>query len=481
MWWRDSRSLSLRTRLAVGVVAGTLLVLSCSFIVLHSVIRASLYRHLDEEMAAQMWAVAAYAAKHPGREEVTEYMPQFRTRAHQDFFQIWDADGRTLARSDSSVGRDLQRPPLSVVHANYRDLDLPDGHRGRAVSQTFGLPDGDPRRFLTVVVAEETERLNQLEARIHIALLTVALVTAATMLLIARQAVVRGLQPLDDFARSVERVDPEDPEARLHTGPLPGELRPVASSFSTLLQRLLATLAREKRYARNVAHELRNPLAEIRLLADVGSGGGDPDACLASIRDIGIVAAGMERTVDAMMALTRYEAGLESPQPEPMSLDAELRRQTDLLAGEARQREITMTLDIADDVWVHVDSAMLQRMLANLLGNAVSHAPRGATVQVALRPDGGLDIANPAPHLDSADLPRLGERFYAVGRDEAGQHAGLGLSLAFAIAGILNLMLTLELRDGGVFVASVRGLRCLHPSSPAADGAAPIESEPTAE
>jgi len=475
MWWPDSRPLSLRTRLAAGVVAGTLLVLGCSFMALHSIIRASLYRHMDEEMAAQMWEVADYAAKHPGQEGATEYMPQFRTRAHQDFFQIWDANGRTLARSDSSAGRDLQRLPSTAAAATYRDLDLPDGHRGRAVSQTFDLPDGDPRRFLTVVVAEETERLNQLEARIHVILLLVALVTAVAMLLIARHAVLLGLRPLDDFARSVERVDPEDPGARLQTGPLPLELRPVAASFTTLLQRLLAALAREKRYARNVAHELRNPLAEIRLLADVGSGGRDPEVCLASIRDIGTVAAGMERAVDALMALTRYEAGLESPQPEPVNLEAELRRQADLLAGEARQREITLVLDVAREVWVHVDSAMLQRMLANLLGNAVSHAPQGATVQVVLRPEGDLDIANPAPHLDRADVPRLGEQFYRVGRGDVGQHAGLGLSLAFAIAGILGLRLALQLRDDAVLVASIRGFRCLHPSGTTADRSPPAE------
>lgn len=465
----------MRTRLAAGVVASTLLVLGCSFIALHSIIRASLYRHMDEEMAAQMWEVADYAAKHPGQEGATEYMPQFRTRAHQDFFQIWDANGRTLARSDSSAGRDLQRLPSTAAAAAGRDLELPDGHRGRAVSQTFDLPDSDPRRFLTVVVAEETERLNQLEARIHVVLLFVALVTAAALLVIARHAVLLGLRPLDDFARSVGRVDPEDPQAHLQTGPLPGELQTVAASFTTLLERLLAALAREKRYARNVAHELRNPLAEIRLLADVGLSGKDHEVCLTSIRDIGTVAAGMERSVDALMALTRYEAGLESPQPEPVNLEVELRRQADLLAGEARQRGITLGLDVARDVWVHVDSAMVQRMLANLLGNAVSHAPKGATVRVVLRPDGDLDIANPAPHLDRADVPRLGEQFYRVDRGDVGQHAGLGLPLAFAIAGILGVRLALELRDDSVLVASVRGFRCLHSSGTLSERRSPAE------
>ena len=362
-----------------------------------------------------------------------------------------------------------------MAAANFSDIELPDGHRGRAVSQTFGLPENDPRRFLTVVVAEETERLNELESRIHFMLLFVAIAAAIAMLLIARHAVLRGLRPLEEFAHSVQRIDPEDPQAHLETGPLPAELMTLAASFTALLQRLLAALEREKRYARNVAHELRNPLAEIRLLADIGSGSQDPSTCAESIKDIGTVAAGMERAVDALMALTRYEAGLESPQPEPVDLEAELRRQAGLLVSEARQRGITLLLDVACDVWVHVDSAMLQRMLANLLGNAVEHAPLGSTATVLLRPGGDLDIANPAPHLDRVDVRRLGEQFYRVGGDQVGQHAGLGLSLAFAIARVLVLQLAFDLRDDGILVTTVRGFRCLHPSGTLSERRSPAE------
>jgi len=161
------------------------------------------------------------------------------------------------------------------------------------------------------------------------------------------------------------------------------------------------------------------------------------------------------------MALTRYEAGLESPQPEPVDLEAELHRQADSLLGAAEQRGLTISLDLPGEVWVHVDSAMVQRMLANLLGNAVAHSPRGATVQVALSPNGDLDIANPAPHLKPADVARLGEQFYRIGRGEIGPHAGLGLSLALAIARILGLRLTFTLRDDGCLVAGVRGFHGL--------------------
>jgi two-component system sensor histidine kinase QseC len=268
-------------------------------------------------------------------------------------------------------------------------------------------------------------------------------------------------------------VNPEDPQARLETGPLPTELQPVALSFSGLLNRLLDALAREKRYARNVAHELRNPLAEIRLLADVGAAGHEPDAAQAAIRDIGSAAAEMERIVDALMALTRYEAGLESPQPEPINLATELRREVQRQVAAAEKRGLTIALDLPVEAWVYTDSALAHQLMANLLGNAVSHSPRGATVRLAMSGNGDLSFANPAPHLRPADVPRLGERFYRIDNGEIGSHAGLGLSLADAIARVLGLTLKLTLRDDGCLVAEVRGFQGLEPATAQHDGSRP--------
>ena len=465
MSWRERLPRSLRARLALGVLAGSLLVLSVSFVVLHLIIRNELYAWLDEDLSERMHAVAEYAVGHPGGEDVAEFMPQFRTRAHKDFFQIWDARGKTLARSDSSAGRDMPRLDAAATRPTYHDLTLPDGHRGRAVAQVFQLPPDDPRGTLTVVTAAETENLDALESRIHVLLLALAAATVLALLVIAIYSIRRGLKPVGDFARSLEVVDLDDPSAKLDTGPLPTELQPVAMTFTGLLNRLLDALAREKRYARNVAHELRNPLAEIRLLADVGSASKQAEACQAAILDIGSAAAEMERIVDALMALTRYEAGLESPQPEPVNLAAELRREVARQSHAASQRDLSFTLDLPGEAWVYTDSALTHRLVANLLGNVVSHSPQGSAVQVTLNAGGDLTLANPAPHLTNEDVRRLGERFYRVGEGhQNGAHAGLGLSLASAIARILGLTLTLTLREDHWLVAEVRGFRALAPA-----------------
>jgi two-component system sensor histidine kinase QseC len=256
MSWLEAARGSLRGRLLLALTAGVLTVTTLSFVALHVLIRDGFYGHLDRELELRMRAVAEYAAAHPGEESVAEFMPRFRTRSHQDFFQVWDGSVRTLARSDSSAGLDLPRLNAVAGSPTYYFLVLPDGHRGRAVAQIFALPPDDARGSLTVVTAEETGSLELLENRIHLMLLFVAVITTAATLVIAWYSIHRGLRPVRDLVGSLERVNLDDPRAKVDAGPLPAELRPVAGAFARLLDRLLEALAREQRYARNVAHEL---------------------------------------------------------------------------------------------------------------------------------------------------------------------------------------------------------------------------------
>jgi signal transduction histidine kinase len=132
-----------------------------------------------------------------------------------------------------------------------------------------------------------------------------------------------------------------------------------------------------------------------------------------------------------------------------------------LVASAATQRALAVTLDAPGEAWVYTDSALVRRLLANLVGNAVSHSPRGAAIEVALTNGCEVSIGNPAPHLKPEDVPQLGERFLQVDDGNHGTHAGLGLSLALAIAKVLGLKLVLELKGDGRLVATVSGFRRL--------------------
>ena len=261
--------------------------------------------------------------------------------------------------------------------------------------------------------------------------------------------------------RSVSAIDLDSPEAELDIADLPSELKPVAGKIQVMTQQLIKALARERRFARNVAHELRTPLAEARMLAEVGTIAADPAQARKSLDEIGKATQELEQIVEALLSLSRYESGIQKPEPEPVDLAFEIRRQATQLAGAAKSRGLALHLDMPAEAWVHADPALVGRLVANLLGNAVAHAPKGSTIEARLGSDGSFSIGNPAPQLSEEDLPRLGERFFRIHSGDGGTHAGLGLSLARAIAMILGLRMQLSLAPDHELVASVAGFKPL--------------------
>lgn len=453
---------SLKGRLLLSLSAGLILTLAVAFFGLHSLIRNELYAQLDTDLRAHVDSLLEFAVDNPGRENTAEFDPEFRAKAHEDFFQIWDGSGRVVARSDSSAGRDLPRPQDSPGQsAAAYDLTLPDGHRGRALARFTALPPGDPRASLTIILAKETESLERLETRVHrwLALIALAVVLAAFM--VVRRSINRSLETVDDLANLAARIDPEAPRMESAIEALPIELRPVASKLSALLEGLLSALERERRFARNVAHELRNPLAEARMLADVSSQATTLDQAHESMRELSITISELEQIVESLLAMARYEAGRETPQPEPIDLVAEVRRQLALIELGAKLRHLEIRADLPREFWVLSDSALLKRLIANLIANAVAHAPEGSRVDVWLSDRGVLNTANDAPHLSQDEVAKLGERFFRIDSGDGRTHAGLGLSLAQAVARLLAVRLELRLDNGQRLIATVSGFQGL--------------------
>jgi two-component system sensor histidine kinase QseC len=442
--WRHSLrgTLGLHLGLTVAVAMGGL------FAVIDYLVDAELYRRFDAGLASRAQALTAYLGA-PGagkRPPIEALLPQFNSQGHTDFYQVWDGRGAVLARSASSHGRDLVRPAQASANGAYYDLDLPDGHRGRALARVVPLPAEDPRGALLVVVAEEREALDALERRLHRILLTGTGGALLLVLLLTAWSLRRALAPLDAFGRAVAEL-PLDGSARPPPGDdLPSELAPVAGKLAATLERLLAALDRERRFSRDLAHELRTPLAEARLLAELAAR--EPGAVSGNLAPLGAALADMADIVDGLLYLARVEAGSERPQPDPLDLAALLAAQAERCRAPAAARDLGWELH-TEPCWVLADAALLGRLLAILCDNAVQHAPPGDRLlaHCTCNPP-GLWLDNAAPQLAADDLPRLDERFFHRAKGDHAAHAGLGLALARALAEVLGLELSFALVAG---------------------------------
>ncbi|MBW8368208.1 MAG: HAMP domain-containing histidine kinase [Arenimonas sp.] len=432
-----------------------MLALGGLFLSLDAVVDGEIYRRFDDSLSSRANAIAAYLGARVDRAQPIErWMPEFREEGHQDFFQAWDAQGQVVARSASAQSADLDRPTvLGLDGFTHYDLPLPDGHRGRAVARRYLLAADDPRQHLLLVVAEEREQIDALEQRLHLLTGGTVALALALAILLAWRGTNLGLKPLDQLAGRIAAVQLGDPGTAIADDTLPSELQPLARRFDEVIGTLLRNLARERRFALDLAHELRTPVAELRAITETTLLVDDPVQQRRALEELARLGSEMEQTVEALLSLARHEAGLVQAEVEPLDLAAILAAASRRLEALRVRRDVAFSMVLPAEYWVNADASMSARLVAILLGNAFEYAPEGSTVRLTLQPGvDGLRIENDAPDLAKADLEQLGTRFFRGGRASTGTggipHAGLGLALARALALAQGLELEFSLESG---------------------------------
>lgn len=456
-----ARAASLRQRVILGVAAALALALGGLFLALDLAVDREIYRRFDASLSSRANAIAVYlGAQVEGVRPIEQWMPEFREEGHTDFFQAWDAHGAVVARSRSMQESDLPRPDAPADAAGrYFDLPLPDGHAGRAVIRRYRLDPGDPRIAIDLVVAEEREQLDALERRLHLMLAGAIGLALALAVLLAASGASLGLRPLNQLVGRIATMRLREPRDRLDDGSLPRDLAPVARRFDEVIDTLLGNLARERRFAQDLAHELRTPVAELRAITETSLMHEDPARLRQALEELSRLGTEMDQTVAGLLALARHEAGVTVAQPEPLDLADLVRATCTRLAGRQAERVLACTPQLPAEAWVSADAAMSTRLLAILMDNATEHAPAGSVVEVELTTDAPLRlrVCNAAPTLTPAMLPDLGRRFFRADavddEDRRGStHAGLGLALAHALAAAQELTLAFRLDDGRLCV-----------------------------
>jgi two-component system sensor histidine kinase QseC len=230
---------------------------------------------------------------------------------------------------------------------------------------------------------------------------------------------------------------------------VPAEMQPLVAELNGLLARIERMVQSERRFTADAAHELRTPIAAIRAQAQVALGaGGD-----AAQRDLALhtTLAGCDRAahlVDQLLALARLEAGTTALAAEVCDVRVQAQLVAADLAPAALARGQDLELETQGDAGSSVCAppAWLTMLLRNLLDNALRYSPDGARVlvRVVCTPERVvLEVHDSGPGMASADLQRLGERFFRVlGHTQTG--SGLGWSIVRRIADVTGAQVTVQ-------------------------------------
>ena len=287
-----------------------------------------------------------------------------------------------------------------------------------------------------------------------------AVVGVAAAYVLAGQA----LQPVSRVTATARRLSEETLDERIALQGPPDELRELADTFDAMLARLDAAFDSQRRFVANASHELRTPLAVIRTEVDVTLG--DADATVADLRTMGEVvreaSVRADQLVDALLVLARSEGqartGLE--QREPVDLAELVPRAIGAVSAEASARCLSVTADPAPAP-ADGDPHLLERLVGNLVENAVRHNVDGGwvTVRTGSDPAAGawLTVSNTGAEVASGDVEQLFQPFRRGGTARTGSRgAGLGLSIVRAVAAAHGGAVSAAPRSGGGLEVTVR-------------------------
>jgi heavy metal sensor kinase len=268
-----------------------------------------------------------------------------------------------------------------------------------------------------------------------------------------------GLRPLERMSDESQAITARTPDARL-SPPLAGrELDQVAHAFNLVLERLGSALSTQRRFMADASHELRTPLSTMRTAADVTLS--QPTREEAEYREALTVVAQqatrLSRLVDDMFILARADGGGYPLKPADVDLDAIVDDAVREFTPAAQAKRIDLRAS-ATPAPMRGDEALLRRMFANLLGNALTYTPAGGVVDVSLVRDSDgllLRLRDTGGGIPDGDRERVFERFVRLDPARAAGGAGLGLSIARWIAEAHGGSLRVERSgpDGTVFAA----------------------------
>jgi signal transduction histidine kinase len=345
--------------------------------------------------------------------------------------------GGVAAPSNPSFDPPLP-PDLRALSAQGRLGYQRVRHRGLPVLLIGGRIPGSSDELYFVVPEDRIERdLGQLRT-VLLAGWGIVVVLAG---LVGRTLARRTLDPVARASAAARSVAEGLLDTRL---PVEGgdEFAAWAASFNEMAEALEAKIAalsearaRERRFTSDVAHELRTPLTalvgEASLLREHLDRMPEPARRPAQLLIADV--ARLRRLVDDLIEISRFDAGREEVRPEPVDV-------LELAGAAVRARGWEKEVEIAGEpVQLTTDRRRLERVLANLVGNAVEHGGGRAWVRVGRRGTSAVvEVVDRGPGIPSEHLPHLFERFYKVDRSRAGAGSGLGLAIAMDNARLLG-------------------------------------------
>lgn len=385
--------------------------------------------------------------------------------AEDSFLRLWGPDGRELMTTDLSHWPELDDPEQA-----FAQLDGSD----EPILQTFEFPEREHNvrsiygTIAPGIVLQIGESLENDEELLE-ALLNGFFITLAIVIVLGGPIgwfmARRALRGVEEVTQTATEIADGALERRVVVRTRGDELDRLAQTFNSMLDRIQALIIGMREMTDNLAHDLRSPLARIRASAEMSLTEG------ASITEGTSLAANTTEECDRLLDMINMtldiaeaESGAAKLKIADIDLVDIIRDACEVFQTVAEDRSVTISTDMPEHCYIQGDLQRLQRVVANLLDNALKYMPVGGAVNIALVEEGRtvkLSIEDTGVGIPADELTRIFQRFYRCDRSRSEHGNGLGLSLALAFVrahgGDINVTSTVG--EGSTFTVVLNQVR----------------------
>ena len=447
-----SRPYSLRRRL-VWLLTGSV---AAIWLLSALVVYQRAHHEADELLDAQLTQVAdtllAIVAG-GGVEHVVEELDDHARRHPVPIaFEVWHGKHGQMTRLVTSAGHGGFESGVAPGFSEH----LYRGERWRFYAEQ----DADDE--YRVVVGQAHAARENLAREIGLSLLLPAALALPLMALAVWWGVGRNLRPVDAVARQVGALDAQALVPLDESPALPEEIAPLRTALNSLIRRITEAFENERRFSADAAHELRTPLAALKVQTQVALRAQTTESRQHALAQVIAGVDRMTHLVEQLLTLARVDPATQGKAPESLDPSGPVATVCEELLPLAQRQRQMLVVDAPPGCRIPITAGWLQVAVRNLVDNAVRYAGEGARIEVRLARSGSgctISVADDGPGVAPELRSQLSARFVRGESEEDG--CGLGLSIVARIAALshaqLELGVGLPRQDGGHgFAATLR-------------------------
>ncbi len=394
---------------------------------------------VDEELLEEIEYYSGYLAESDLADLTNKLMDEAGTEdPGEEFFRLIDFKGKVLSASDMSA--------WGTVDKSGVDEEL-TGSETNPLFQTITHGEDDEKaRLVSAVIGPDTilqigESLEEADEYLDIfrnlfTILIGLLIIAAAFIgwYLARRALI----DMADVTQTAEDISEGDYDRRVEINGQFKEIERLGSTFNKMLDRIQILLSSMKEINDNIAHDLRSPLARIRGIAEMTLVSDKPmdayrEMAVSTIEECD----SLIEMINTMLDITEAEAGVNGAKVIEFDLVLLITEACELFRPVADEKKIDLAVNLPETLLFQGDIKKMQRIVTNILENAIKYTPEQGTVTVSAAAHRGqvqIVFKDSGIGISEKDLPHIFERFYRCDRSRSQGGVGLGLSLAKAFA-----------------------------------------------